>query len=153
MIPLRTWVGREGGSWNSRRYSSLDEQKSINEVRTPEIPWSVRAASTIRKSNAFKRVRIKHGETDPRGFSFRPGPPKKHLAVHREYLEGNFCYQCNILQREAPEMAHWLSPRRSLLHPARCLPLYNITWYTRKWNKRVSTWRVPPVNSVRLRST
>lgn len=43
---------------------------------------------------------------DTRGSSFWPGSQKKRLVIHREYLEGNFCYQCNILQREAPEMAH-----------------------------------------------
>lgn len=62
-------------------------------------------------------------------------PRRTSWPVH---LEGNFCYQCNIPQREAPEMARWLSPRRSLLHPVGWLPVHNITWYTRKWNKRVA---------------
>jgi len=70
------------------------------------------------------------GQSVSRGPSCHPS---------REHLEGNFCYQCNILQREAPEMAHWLSPRRSLLHPARCLLVYNITWHTRKWNESPHT--------------
>lgn len=62
-------------------------------------------------------------------------PRRTSWPVH---LESNFCYQCNIPQREAPEMARWLSPRRSLLHPVGWLPVHNITWYTRKWNKRVA---------------
>lgn len=62
---------------------------------------------------------INRGTTRSMWFLFFGQGLKRN--VHREHLEGNFCYQCNILQREAPEMAHWLSPRRSLVHPARCL--------------------------------
>lgn len=41
------------------------------------------------------------------------------FAIHREHLEGNFCYQCNILQRERPRK--WLIDSRRAAH-----------WYIRR---------------------
>lgn len=40
------------------------------------------------------------------GAEKRPQKETSYIHPSREYLEGNFCYQCDILQREAPEMAH-----------------------------------------------
>lgn len=138
MISLRARVGRPRRRLvefsEILEFGLTEKRRSVNGARTPEFS-AVHAVDAAKKNACVIGT---CGETDPRGFSFRARDPERNVSPSvREYLEGNFCYQCNIPQREAPETAHWLSPRRSLLHPARCLLVYNITWYTRKWNKRL----------------